>query len=168
MTPLLLLFSALRPRLTRRLCGESFFTLGFVPCVSSFESARPFRPATAANLRATTGSTPGPQATSRPSGISDNNSSRSTHTGSSESSFRTACRAIHTARAQTSPPGTPSPFPEISRPPLRAALSSTNSASLASPETTDQSLPPASAASAAQAKAAPEKVSRPNTHSQFR
>lgn len=151
-----------------RLCGESLFPLGFTPCSSSIESARPSHPATSANPRAATGSTPGPQATSRPSGTADNNWSHSTHTGSSESSFRTVCTAIQNGREQTSPPGTRSPFPEIFRALPRAVFSSRMSASLESPDTSGQSLPMASAASAKLVKAAHEKVFHRNTRFRFR
>src|SRR6267378_7401115 len=76
------------------------------------QAARPSHPATSANPPAATGSAPGPQATSRPSGTSDSNSSHSTHTESSESSFHTVCTGAHIARGQTSLPETPSLSPE--------------------------------------------------------
>jgi len=161
-------FSAVRPQRTQRLCGESFFNLGFVSRFSSLESARPSHPVTSANPPAATGSTPGPPATSHPSGIADNNSSHSTHTGSSVSSSRTAGKAARIVRERTSLPEMPSLSPEISRASLRAAFSSTNSAYPASPDTTDRSLPHPSAASAKPAKVAPEKVSRRNTHCRSR
>ena len=131
-------------------------------------AARPSHPATAANPRAATGSTPGPQATSRPSGTADNNSSHSTHTGSSVSSFRTAGKAAHIFREQTSLPETQSLSREISHPLPHAAISSTNSASRVSPDTSDRSLPPPSAASATPAKAARETKFHPNTHCRSR
>ncbi len=158
------LFSVRQLLRTQRLCGESFFILGFVLYFSSLESAHPSRQATAASPPAATGLTPGPQATSHLSGIADNNWSHSTHTGSSEFSFRTAGRATRIAREQTSPPEMQSPFPEISRPLLRATFSSKNSAYPESPDTTGQSLPLPCAPSASPAKVAPEKKSRPNTH----
>ena len=162
------LFSAIRSLRPLRLCGESLFILGFVPRFSSLESARPSHRATAASPPAATGSTPGPQATFHPSGTPDNNSSRSRHTGSSESSSHNADRAAHTDHERTSPPETPSPSPEIFHAFLPAAFSSTNSASPESPDTTDRSLPHPSAASTKPAKAAPEKVSRRNTHCRSR
>ena len=135
---------------------------------STAPAARPSHPATSANPPAATGLTPGPQATSLPSGISDNNSSRSTHTGSSVSSFRIAGKTTHTARERTSLPETPSHSPEIFRALPRATISSTNSASLVSPDTNDQSLRLPCVSSAKPAKAAPEKEFRPNTHCRSR
>jgi hypothetical protein len=151
-----------------RPCDESFFTLGFAPLFSSLVSARPSHPATAANPRAAIGSTPDPQATSRPSGTSDNNSSRSMHTGSFESSSRTVCTAGHTAHERTSPPETQSPSPEISLALPRAAHSSKTPESPESPDTTDQSLPLSCAASTKPAKAARETEFHPNKHCQSR
>jgi hypothetical protein len=162
------LFSALRSLRTQSLCGESLFTLPRGSSVSSLPLALPSRPATSANPPAATGSTPDPQATSRPSGTADNNSSHSTHTGSSESSSRTAGKAAHTGRERTSPPETQSPFPEIFRAFLPATFSSTNSASPESPDTTDRSLPVPSAALAKPVKAAHEKVFHRNKHCRSR
>src|SRR6267378_229555 len=147
---------------------ESFFILGHVSRFSSLPLAPPSHPATPANPPAATGSTPGPQVTSRPSGTGDNNSSHSTHTGSSESSFRTAGKAAHISRERTSLPETPSLSPEIFRPLPRAAFSSTNSASPEWPYTADRSLLLPSAESAKPAKAAHEKVFRRNTHCRSR
>jgi hypothetical protein len=131
-------------------------------------AAHPSRPATAANPPATAGSAPGPQATSRPSGTADNNSSHSMHTGSSVSSFRTAGKAARIFRERTSLPETPSLSPEISHRLPHAAISSMNSASRVSPDTNGRSLPPPSAASASPAKAARETKFHPNTHCRSR
>jgi len=136
--------------------------------LSTEQAALPSRRATSANPPATTGSAPGPQATSRPSGTADNSSSHSTHTESSESSFRIAGKAARIFRERTSPPETPSPFPEISRALPRAAFLSTNSGFRKSPDTAGRSLPLPCAASAKPAKAGHEKESRRNKHSRFR
>jgi len=136
--------------------------------LSTEQAARPSHPMTSANPVATTGSEPDQPVTFPRSGTADNSSSRSTHTESSESWFRTAGKAAHTFHERTSPPGRPSLSPEISRPHRRAAVSSNAPASRESLYKAGRSLPLPCAASAAPAKAARETKFHPNTHSRFR